>query len=112
MKQILLFIALSLFLLQNGYSQGVPKGAVMVTEKTTVKDVDGTVINMPRFFELIGTGEWSADHIKDKAGNVVTIQVRKATEEEKENFKARSKSHIKSPIRVANTSNYICIIDN
>ncbi len=107
MKKVIFLIAVSLLFFQNGYSQDIPKGAVMVTEATKVKDVDGTVIDMPRFFELIGTGEWSADHIKDEVGNLITIQVRKATEAEKENFKAMSKSHMKLPTRVANTSSLI-----
>lgn len=81
----ILFIALAtiLFSLQHGFSQDIPEGAIMINENTVIKDVDGNRVDMMKFMSMMNSGEWSMDPVKDEEGNLLHMQLRKATEEEK-----------------------------
>tara|TARA_B110000305_G_C19309162_1_gene573153 strand:+ start:108 stop:1007 length:900 start_codon:yes stop_codon:yes gene_type:complete len=84
MKQIVFFILTTLLIsFQYGYSQEIPEGAIMLDENTIIKDESGEKVEMFKLMELMYSGEWSMDPVKDSEGKLQYIQLRKATEEEK-----------------------------
>jgi len=80
-----IFVLLTFLLIsfQYGYSQEIPEDAIMIDENTIIKDTKGNKVDMPKFMELMNSGEWTMDPVKDDKGNLLYIQLRKATEEEK-----------------------------
>lgn len=82
----LLFIALTIFILasQSGYSQDIPEEAIMIDENTIIKDESGNKVEMFELMELMESGEWTMDPIKDKEGDLLYMQLRKTTDEEKQ----------------------------
>ncbi len=84
MKKVQFFISTILILLsQSAYSQDVPEGAIMLNESTLIIDESGDTIEMFKMVELMNSGEWFMEPVQDEAGELLYIQLRKATEEEK-----------------------------
>jgi len=84
MKRTLFFILTALLIsFQYGYSQEIPEGAVMIDENTVIKDESGNKVEMFKLMELMNSGEWTMDPVNDEEGNLLYMQLRKATEEEK-----------------------------
>jgi peroxiredoxin len=84
MKKILiLFLTIFLFVNQSGYAQDVPEGAIVIDENTIIKDIDGNTLEISEFMELMNTNEWFMEPVNDEDGNLLHLQLRKATTEEK-----------------------------
>jgi len=84
MKRIF-FITLTvlLFFNYNGFSQEIPEDAIMIDDKTIIKDESGKKVEMFKFMELMNSGEWTMDPVNDSEGKLLYMQLRKASEEEK-----------------------------
>ena len=84
MKRIVFFILTVLLIsFRNGYSQEIPEGAIMLDENTIIKDESGKKVEMSKLMELMNSGEWSMEPVKDNDGKLLYLQLKKATEEEK-----------------------------
>ena len=84
MKRTVFFILMALLIsFQYGYSQEIPEGAAMIDENTIIKDESGNKVEMFKLMELMNSGEWTMDPVNDSEGNLLYLQLRKATDEEK-----------------------------
>lgn len=64
-------------------SAEIPEGAVMINENTVFKDEEGNKVEFFKFIEMMESGEWSSEPVKDEKGKLQYVQLKKATEEEK-----------------------------
>jgi len=88
MKQFLAIIVVFLFISHHyAFSQEIPEGAIKIGESTLIKDDSGNKVELPELMELMNSGEWSMDPVNDPDGKLLYLQLRKATEEEKEMMK-------------------------
>lgn len=88
MKRTVFLIIMALFIsFQYGYSQEIPEGAVMIDENTIIKDESGNKVEMFKLIELMNSGEWTMAPVNDSEGNLLYMQLRKTTEEEKRMMK-------------------------
>lgn len=81
------FIALGIsFLFFNFslYSQEIPEGAIMINDNTLIKDLSGNKVSMNKLMDLMNSGDWAMDPVEDSDGKLLYLQLRKATEEEKQ----------------------------
>lgn len=69
--------------MQYVYSQEIPENGIEINENTIIKDVSGKKVNMSTFMDLMNSGEWTIDPVNDSKGELLYLQLRKATEEEK-----------------------------
>lgn len=84
MKFITLIITtIFLFGISTAYSQEIPEGAVMISDKTIVKDASGKQIDMFQAMELTKTGEWKLEAVNDENGKMQYLQLKRTTAEEK-----------------------------
>lgn len=83
MKRIFFIAFLLLISLQYGYSQEIPEGAIMIDENTIIKDESGKKVEMFKLMELMNSGEWTMEPVNDSKGKLQYMQLRKATEKEK-----------------------------
>lgn len=82
----LLFIVLTTMLLSctyNAYSQEIPEGEMIIDENTIIKDESGKKVEIFKLMELLNSGEWMMDPVKDKKEKLLYMQLRKATDEER-----------------------------
>jgi peroxiredoxin len=88
MKKLLFILILLIGInIQTTEAQGV-----QIDENTIIKDVDGKKIDIETFAKLMNSGEWMMDEKTDDDGNSY-IQVREATEKEKEMIKKMMQNH-------------------
>lgn len=84
MKRSLIVVAIMLlFLNHNGYSQETTANSIMINEKTLIKDESGNKVEILKLMDLMKSGEWTMDPVKDKQGSLLYMQLRKMTENEK-----------------------------
>jgi len=81
-----------LFLNHNGYSQDPSEDSITIDQNTLIKDESGNKVEIFKLIELMDSGEWSMDPVKDKDGKLLYMQMRKATEEEKKEMEVRPNS--------------------
>jgi len=79
-----ILIAILILISSIGFSQDIPDDAIMIDENTIIKNELGEKVELTRFMELMDSGEWMIDPVKDDDGKTSYLQLRKATEEEKE----------------------------
>ncbi len=88
MKQLFAIIVVSLLISHHCvHSQEIPEGAIKIDENTLIKDELGNKVELPKLMELMNSGEWFMDPVKDPDGKLLYLQLRKATEQEKEMIK-------------------------
>lgn len=83
MKRLFFIPLLLLGYIQYGYSQEIHESTIMLDKNTIIKDDSGNKVEVSEFMELMRSGEWAMDAVKDSEGKLQYIQLRKATEEEK-----------------------------
>ncbi len=86
MKKILTTTLLYFLLLFPfiSFSQGAPKDAIMIDANTIILDDKGEKVAIPKFAEMMNSGDWFVDPVKDKSGKITHMQLRKSTVDEKE----------------------------
>lgn len=90
MKKILLISFFSLLLSAViVQAQDIPEGAIMINENTVIKDENGKRVDMKTFGEYVNSGDWTIEPVKDKDGKVSYHQLKKTTDEEKEEMLKR-----------------------
>lgn len=67
--------------------------SIQINETTIIKDIDGKKINLETFSKLMNSGEWMMDEKTADDGNNY-IQMRKATEKEKEMIKKMMQNQV------------------
>jgi len=67
----------------NGYSQEPTDEPITIDENTLIKDESGNKIDVLKLMELLNSAEWTMDPVRDEDGNLLYMQMRKATEEER-----------------------------
>ena len=82
-RSLIITLILLLFLNPNGYSQEPTDEPITIDENTLIKDESGNKIDVLKLMELLDSAEWSMDPVRDKDGNLLYMQMRKATEEER-----------------------------
>lgn len=83
MKRIILItLTLLLVINFNGNSQ-IPEGAIRIDDNAVFKNESGKIIDFSEFNELMNSGKYRMDPVKDKSGKVEYFQLKKATKENK-----------------------------
>ena len=82
-RSLIITLILLLFLNPNGYSQEPTDEPITIDENTLIKDESGNKIDVLKLMELLDSAEWTMDPVRDKDGNLLYMQMRKATEEER-----------------------------
>lgn len=83
MKRIALLLLIAMiFSCGNGYTQDIPEGATMIDENTIIKDESGNKVELPELMEIMNSKEWILKSVKDDAGNLLYLQLTRASEEE------------------------------
>jgi len=91
-RSLIISLIMLLFLNHNGYSQDASEDSITIDENTLIKDESGNKVEIFKLIELMDSGEWSMDPVKDKDGKLLYMQMRKATEEEKKEMEVRPNS--------------------
>jgi hypothetical protein len=86
---ILVIIVLNLNL--NAQDQQMPKNAIRL-DQTILKDESGNIIDMQKFAELMNSGNWAINPVKNTSGEILYVQLRRMTEEEKIQNSSKSES--------------------
>ena len=82
-RSLIITLILLLFLNPNGYSQEPTDEPITIDENTLIKDESGNKIDVLKLMELLNSAEWTMDPVRDEDGNLLYMQMRKATEEER-----------------------------
>jgi peroxiredoxin len=82
-KVVLIAIAVLIISLKFGYSQNVSEKAMTIDENTLIKDESGNILEFSTFTELMHSGEWMINPVFNDIGEMLYIQLKIATEEEK-----------------------------
>ena len=82
-RSLIITLILLLFLNPNGYSQEPTDEPITIDENTLIKDESGNKIDILKLMELLNSAEWTMDPVRDEDGNLLYMQMRKATEEER-----------------------------
>ena len=91
-RSLIISLIMLLFLNHNGYSQDPSEDSITIDQNTLIKDESGNKVEIFKLIELMDSGEWSMDPVKDKDGKLLYMQMRKATEEEKKEMEVRPNS--------------------
>ena len=91
-RSLIISFIMFLFLNHNGYSQETTEDSITIDQNTLIKDESGNKVEIFKLIELMDSGEWSMDPVKDKDGKLLYMQLRKATEEEKKEMEVRPNS--------------------
>lgn len=76
MKQLIVTILVLFLSFQLGYAQ-------MIDDNTIIKDESGKKIEVSKLMDLMKTGEWALEGVKDADGNLEYVQLRKASNDQK-----------------------------
>ncbi|WP_456440494.1 TlpA family protein disulfide reductase, partial [Psychroserpens sp.] len=82
---IISFIAL-IFSFQNVFCQS--DASFTIDENTIIKDKSGKRVEFSKLMDLLNSGEWTIDPVKNKEGKFEYMKLRKTSEKEKEMFKS------------------------
>ncbi len=74
MKKNILLLLLSLLFSFQIFAQ---RQEMLLTDDILIKDTNGKTISIERFSELINTGEYNAEPVEDKDGNLKMLQLHK-----------------------------------
>lgn len=112
MKRILVIALMTiLFCYHHGYSQEIPEGAIRIDDNTIIKDDSGNKIEMFELMDLLNSGEWKMDPVTDEKGDLLYMQLRKATEEEKSMMKQMQPSMENSSELIGKSSPDFTMVD-
>ena len=89
-RSLLIVFTLLLFLSSNAYSQDPTDPNFTIDETTLIKDESGNKIDVFQLMKLMESGEWTMEPVLDKDGNLLHVQMRKTTEDEKKKMGQRT----------------------
>ena len=89
-RSLLIAFTLLLFLSSNAYSQDPTDPNFTIDETTLIKDESGNKIDVFQLMKLMESGEWTMEPVLDKDGNLLHVQMRKTTEDEKKKMGQRT----------------------
>ena len=82
-KVVLIAIAVLFISLKYGYSQNVSEKTTTIDENTLIKDESGNRLEFSAFTELMNSGEWMINPVFNDKDEILYIELKIATEEEK-----------------------------